>query len=227
MKNMVKLFWNLNRARSAKVPLLIIAFLTVTALGMTTCEWEYDEDFDYFEDLSILTGTWVSHTQYGDKTSSQGEVTVDSTVIFSEVKNGTINMELEIKSKEIKNFKESSGGNTSTGSQFFDALYGLIGLPTGTPYHPSTSDSTYEYAFWEMTYTLEEINEMGWTYTIFPTSTTKKEITLNIGKIVPKRYAQCDCTSCPVSPCDGWCGYLSCASNVPRANITVNKVNKK
>jgi hypothetical protein len=130
-------------------------------------------------------------------------------------------MELEVKSKEIKNFKESSGGGSGgTGSYFFDSLFGLLNIPTSNPapYRPSTSDSTYEYGFWEMTYTLEEINEMDWSYTTF-----KKEITLNIGKIVPKRYAQCDCTSCPTSPCDGWCNYPSCASNVPRANITVHK----
>ena len=42
MKNIIKLFWNLTRARSAKVPLVIIALVAVIGFSMTACADDED-----------------------------------------------------------------------------------------------------------------------------------------------------------------------------------------
>ena len=96
MKNIPKLFGNLNRARSAKVPLLIIALVAIIGFSMVSCEDDpyYGDGYYGGGGGSSLTGTyylsgygsaWItfrSNYSYTSSGTSSGSYTFNGSYIF-------------------------------------------------------------------------------------------------------------------------------------------------
>ena len=152
MKNAIKLLGNLNRARKAKVPLLIIALVTVIGFSMSACGGDDDggktngggtDTWASITSLTQLNGTWKgSFTQtrpYGEGLTVKDVREITITITATDSNAGT-------SSRSEKNTETFSGSNINTAWPAIKEEYKSMDngvIATGMTFNDSTYTVSY------------------------------------------------------------------------------------